>query len=225
MNLAKLVDHTFLKPNGSPRDIARVCREARQWGFASVCIHPCEVARAARLLKGSGVAVCTVVGFPLGQNDFEVITAEAVKALADGATELDFVLNVSRVKVAAAKGAASTEARALAADWSRVLACVKAQGGSAVVTKLILECCYLTNPEKVFACRLAKRVGFDFVKTSTGFGTGGATVADVKLMRRTVGPKMGVKAAGGIRTKESALALIAAGASRLGMSCGTVLVR
>ena len=223
MDLAKTIDHTFLKPNGSPADVAKLCREAKRYGFASVCVHPCEVARSARLLRGSGVKVCTVIGFPLGQNTAALKLCEAMEAGADGADELDFVVNVAKLKVAAAKGAASREAKSAREDWKLILASVR-EAAPSVVTKLIIECCYLTDREKVFACRLARAVGFDFVKTSTGFGTGGATVADVRLMRKTVGPRMGVKAAGGIRTREDALAMIAAGANRLGCSAGVAIV-
>lgn len=223
MDLAKMIDHTFLRPDGGPGDIAKLCREAKRFAFASVCVHPCEVARAARLLKGSGVKVCTVIGFPLGQNTAAVKLCEAMEAVADGADELDFVVNVARLKVAAAKGAASREAKAAREGWRRVLESVRgARPG--LVAKLIVECCYLTDGEKVFACRMAKGAGFDFVKTSTGFGPGGATAADVRLMRRTVGSAMGVKAAGGIRTREDALAMVAAGANRLGCSAGVAIV-
>lgn len=214
-NLAKYIDHTFLKPNGSPKDIAKLCREAKKYGFASVCVHPCEVKRCAKLLKGTDVAVCTVIGFPLGQNTPTTILYEAMEALENGANELDFVINVNELKVAAAKGDAS----GLTQRWAFILEAVRGLR-KGVVSKLIIECCYLTDAEKVVACKMAKDAGFDFVKTSTGFGTGGATVADVKLMRKTVGKKMGVKAAGGIRTKEDALAMIAAGATRLGCSAG-----
>lgn len=222
-NLAKYIDHTFLKPNGSPKDIARLCREAKKYGFASVCVHPCEVARCAQLLKGTKVAVCTVIGFPLGQNMPETILFEAMNAVENGAQELDFVLNVAQLKVAAAKGVMSEEYQEMFSVWSAVNEAL-AEMSKRIVTKLILECCYLTDEEKVVACKMAKAAGFDFVKTSTGFGTGGATVADVKLMRKTVGPKMGVKAAGGIRTKSDALAMIAAGATRLGCSAGVAIV-
>lgn len=223
MNLANCIDHTFLKPNGSPKDIAKLCREAKKYGFASVCVHPCEVARCARLLKGTTVAVCTVIGFPLGQNTPETQLFEAFQAVESGARELDFVLNVARLKVAAAKGAGSREGQDLLNGWTSVIDAI-ASMDKGVVTKLILECCYLTDEEKVFACKMARAAGFDFVKTSTGFGTGGATVADVKLMRATVGGKMGVKAAGGIRTKADAEAMIAAGATRLGCSAGVAIV-
>ena len=219
MNLEKYIDHTFLKPNGTPADIAKLCREAKKFGFASVCVHPCEVARCAKLLKGTAVEVCTVIGFPLGQNTPTTILYEAMEALEAGAKELDFVVNVNELKVAVKKSAIDE----LAKRWRFIIDAVKGLRSDAV-TKLIIECCYLTDEEKVAACKMAKSAGFDFVKTSTGFGSGGATVADVKLMRKTVGKKMGVKAAGGIRTKADALAMIAAGATRLGCSAGVAIV-
>ena len=222
-NLAKYIDHTFLKPDGSPEDIAKLCREAKKYAFASVCVQPCEVKRCAKLLKGSGVAVCTVIGFPLGQNTPETVLFEALEALGNGARELDFVVNAARLKVAAAKGPASREWRGMCATWKAVNATIRRAGGP-VVSKLILECCRLTDAEKVAGCKMAKAAGFDFVKTSTGFGAGGATVADVKLMRAAVGRTMGVKAAGGIRTREDALRMIAAGASRIGASAGIAIV-
>lgn len=224
MELAKYIDHTFLKPNGSPADIAKLCREAKKYGFASVCVHPCEVARCAKLLKGTDVEVCTVIGFPLGQNTPETILFEAINSQEDGATELDFVINVAQTKVACAKGPESKEAKAQLANWTIINQTIK-ESNNQTITKLILECCYLTKEEKIFACKMAKQAGFDFVKTSTGFGTGGATVEDVKLMRKTVGQKMGVKAAGGIRAKSDALAMIKAGATRLGCSAGVAIVK
>ena len=227
MDIAKYIDHTFLKAAGELDAVRRLCREAKKFGFASVCVNPAEVKLASKLLKGSNVKVCTVVGFPLGQNDASIKAEEAALAIRDGARELDFVINVRLLK-AAAKGGKS----ALASLQKELMLCAAVKGcGEAVrlgrpeiVTKLIIECCYLTDAEKVLACRLAKAAGFDFVKTSTGFGTGGATVHDVKLMRRIVGKKMGVKAAGGIRTREDALAMIAAGATRLGCSAGVAIV-
>ena len=224
MELAKYIDHTFLKPNGSPADIAKLCREAKKYGFASVCVHPCEVARCAKLLKGTNVEVCTVIGFPLGQNTPETILFEAINSQEDGATELDFVINVAQTQVACAKGPESKEAQMQLASWKTINQTIK-ESNSQILTKLILECCYLTKEEKIYACKMAKSAGFDFVKTSTGFGTGGATVEDVKLMRKTVGKKMGVKAAGGIRTKSDALAMIKAGATRLGCSAGVAIVK
>ena len=214
MDLAKYIDHTFLKPNGSPNDIARLCREAKRYGFASVCVHSSEVARCRRLLKGSGVKVCTVIGFPLGANTTEVKLFEALEALRAGATELDFVVNQRLLKYE--PKACEKELCALAK------VCHETKKG--VVLKLILECCNLTKAEIVRGCKLAKKAGFDFVKTSTGFAAGGATVEDVKLMRKTVGPKMGVKAAGGIRDRETALKMIKAGATRIGTSAGLKLL-
>lgn len=215
MDLAKYIDHTFLKPDGDADAIRRLCREAKKYGFASVCVNPCEVGLAARLLKGSRVAVCTVVGFPLGQNTFSIKRAEALDAVAHGAAELDFVINVRLLK---------HDPDACAAELDGlVAACREARDG--LVLKLIIECCFLTDAEKRLACRLAKKAGFDFVKTSTGFGPGGATARDVKLMRRAVGPKMGVKAAGGIRTRDDALAMIAAGATRIGCSAGVQILQ
>ena len=219
MNLASYIDHTFLKPNGTPADIAKLCREAKRYAFASVCVHPCAVQRCAKLLKGSGVAVCTVIGFPLGQHTPTTILYEALEAVEHGATELDFVINVSELKALVKRG----DVEPLRERWAFILEAVHGLKPG-IVTKLIIECCYLTDAEKVAACRMAKAAGFDFVKTSTGFGTGGATVADVKLMRKAVGRKLGVKAAGGIRTKETALAMIAAGATRLGSSAGCEIV-
>ncbi len=212
--LAGMVDHTFLKPDGEVDAIRALCREAKRYDFASVCVNPCEVGLAAKLLKKSSVAVCTVIGFPLGQNTFSVKVAEALDAIAHGATELDFVINVRLLK---------HDPEACAAELDGLVAACRA-AADGLVLKLIIECCYLTRTEKTRACRLAKKAGFDFVKTSTGFGSGGATVEDVKLMRRTVGPRMGVKAAGGIRTPAHAQALIAAGANRLGCSSGVTLV-
>lgn len=227
MDIAKYIDHTFLKAAGEPNAVRRLCREAKKFGFASVCVNPAEVKLAAKLLKGSDVKVCTVVGFPLGQNDALTKAGEALLAIRDGARELDFVVNVRLLKAAASGGkSALASLREELTLCVAVKGCVEAEclGRPEIITKLIIECCYLTDEEKVFACRMAKEAGFDFVKTSTGFGTGGATVHDVKLMRRTVGKKMGVKAAGGIRTREDALAMIAAGATRLGCSAGVAIV-
>ncbi len=213
--LARTIDHTFLKADGDADAIRKLCREAKHYGFASVCVNPCEVGFAAKLLKRSDVAVCTVIGFPLGQNTFSVKCAEALDAIAHGATELDFVVNVRLLK---------RDPDACAAELEGLVAACRA-AADGLVLKLIIECCYLTKAEKIRACKLAKKAGFDFVKTSTGFGTGGATVADVALMRRTVGEKMGVKASGGIRTRADALALLAAGATRLGCSAGVTIIK
>lgn len=227
--LAALIDHTFLKPTGKGNEIAKLCREARKFGFASVCVNPCEVRKCAKALKGTSTKVCTVIDFPLGQGDASAVVCSAVEAIAAGARELDYVINVRLLKEAAAKGGKSAAVAKLAADlqsYNELPRDFAIASGitDPIVTKLIIECCYLTREEKVLACRLAKKAGFDFVKTSTGFGTGGATVEDVKLMRRTVGPEMGVKAAGGIRTLDDALAMVMAGANRLGCSAGVEIV-
>ena len=213
-DIAKLIDHTFLKPAGDRDAVRKLCAEARKAGFASVCVNPAEVALAARLLRGSGVKVCTVVGFPLGANTNRVKCFEAMDALQSGADELDLVVNQRLLKYA--PGACEAELL----QWVRTCRTFR----SDAVLKLILECCNLTKAEIVRGCRIAKKVGFDFVKTSTGFGAGGATEADVRLMRRTVGKEMGVKAAGGIRDRKAALAMVAAGATRLGTSAGLNMV-
>lgn len=213
--LAGCIDHTFLKAAGDRDAVTRLCREAKRWAFASVCVNPSEVPLAARLLKRSAVKVCTVIGFPLGAATTAAKCFEAREALEAGADELDFVINVRLLKYGPA---------ACAAELGRLVAESRAVRPDAVL-KLIIECCDLTDDEKVRACRLAKAAGFDFVKTSTGFGKGGATVADVRLMRRTVGRKMGVKAAGGIRTLADARALLKAGATRLGCSAGVAIVK
>ena len=215
MNISKYIDHTFLKPAGEKDAVRKLCREAKKAKFASVCVNPCEVALAAKLLKGSTVKVCTVIGFPLGANTTEVKLFEALEALRAGATELDFVINQRLLKY---------EPKACEKEL-RVLADVCKSNRKGIVLKLILECCNLTKAEIVRGCKLAKTAGFDFVKTSTGFASGGATVEDVRLMRKTVGPKMGVKAAGGIRDRETALKMIKAGATRIGTSAGLRLAR
>ena len=217
MKIAKYIDHTFLKPAGEKDAVRKLCREAKKAGFASVCVNPSEVPLCARLLKGSQVKVCTVIDFPLGQGSVIDRCQAAANAIAAGAQELDFVVNQRLLKY---------EPEKCLADLKWVIqACRNAADEGAVpVTKLILECCNLTKDEIVLGCKLAKEAGFDFVKTSTGFGTGGATVEDVALMRKTVGRKMGVKAAGGIRDRETALAMIAAGATRLGTSAGLKLL-
>lgn len=226
--LAAMIDHTFLKPDGPADAIARLCDEALEWRFACVMVNPCNVAEAARRVAGSDIRTGTVIGFPLGQSTLAAMRAEALDAIGNGADELDFVVNVRAVKAAAASlgdasQCADSSALPLAADYRAMLDAVRA--AKQVTTKLIIETCYLTDAEKVFACRMAKEAGFDFVKTSTGFGTAGATVADVALMRKTVGPEMGVKAAGGIRDLTTALALVNAGANRLGCSAGVAIIK
>lgn len=213
--LARLIDHTLLKPEAVPQDIVKLCAEARQHGFAAVCVNPCYVETAATELLGSGVSVCAVVGFPLGANDSVVKAAEAAAAVRSGASEIDMVVNVGFLK-----GRRLMEVRR---DLDGVVRAARRERPDTVV-KVILETCLLTGREKVEACRLAVEAGADFVKTSTGFGRGGATVEDVALMRRTVGPKMGVKASGGIRDLATALSMVEAGATRLGTSSGVAIV-
>ena len=223
--LAAMIDHTFLKPDGAPDAVARLCEEAARYHFACAMVNPAEVRNAYFALRGSGVKVGTVIGFPLGQCTAAAMCFEAADAIGNGAEELDFVINVRRLKAAALEGA-DREGGARAALLADLTRCASEPRRllKGVVTKLIIETCYLTDDEKVLACQLAKEAGFDFVKTSTGFGTAGATVADVALMRATVGPEMGVKAAGGIRDLQTALALVAAGATRLGCSAGVKIV-
>lgn len=208
--IAGFIDHTFLKSAGDADQVARLCAEARKFRFASVCVNPAEVETAARRLRRSGVKVCTVIDFPLGASTLRARCFEALDAVQKGADELDLVVNQRLLKYAPRK----CEAELL--QWVRTCRTLR----SDLVLKLILECCNLTKKEIVAGCRIAKRVGFDFVKTSTGFGSGGATVEDVALMRRTVGPEMGVKASGGIRDLASAEKFIKAGANRIGTSNG-----
>lgn len=212
--LAALIDHTLLKPEATAAQIEALCAEARQYGFASVCVNPAYVRLAARRLRRSGVAVCTVAGFPLGATLPEVKAFEAGRALALGASEIDMVLNI---------GALKDGDHALVARDIRAV--VKVAHAAGALVKVILETCLLTDDEKSAACHLAQKARADFVKTSTGLSTGGATTADVALLRAAVGPKMGVKAAGGIRSLADAQAMVAAGATRLGTSAGAALMR
>lgn len=216
--LSGMIDHTFLGAAGDKGAVRKLCREAKKYSFASVCVNPSEVPLAAKLLKGSSVAVCTVVGFPLGQSATRIKVAEALAAIEDGATELDFVINQRLLKYD------PLGPKGCLAELVELVASSKKKRAD-VVTKLILECCNLTPEEIKTGCILAKKAGFDFVKTSTGFGAWGAKAADVKLMRKTVGAKMGVKAAGGIRTREAALEMVKAGANRIGCSCGVEIVK
>ena len=209
--LASYIDHTLLKPEASREQIRAVCEEAKQYHFASVCVNPCWVPLIAEELKDSGVSVCCVIGFPLGASLSSVKAFEAREAVAAGAQEIDMVINVGAVK---------------SGGWELVredIAAVNAAKGTAKL-KVIIETCLLTDEEKVRVCQIAKEAGADFVKTSTGFSTGGATVHDVELMRKTVGPEMGVTASGGVRTLADALAMIEAGASRLGASAGVKII-
>jgi len=204
--IASMIDHTLLKPEATPAQIEKLCAEAAEYHFASVCVNPVYIPLAARLLKGTGVKVCCVVGFPLGAIAPEQKAAEAASCAAMGAEELDMVIHVGAAK---------------AGDWALVQrdieGVVKAAAGHTV--KVIIETCLLTDEEKVKACEAAKAAGAHFVKTSTGFSTG-----DIALMRKTVGPEMGVKASGGIRDYETAMAMIEAGANRIGASAGIAIV-
>ncbi|MBP3407347.1 MAG: deoxyribose-phosphate aldolase [Kiritimatiellae bacterium] len=213
--LAALIDHTFLKAAGSTDAVEVLCAEAQEYGFACAMVNPAEVAKAAALLDGSGVRVGTVVGFPLGQNTVRTKCAEAIEMVEAGALDIDYVLNIRDLR--------SKPSEQILEDLM-LLNLASKKICDDVVTKLIIECCYLTDDEKVLACRLAKKAGFDFVKTSTGFGSGGATPEDVALMRKTVGKTMGVKAAGGIRTLEDAMKMIDAGANRIGCSAGVSIM-
>ncbi len=212
--LAHMIDHTVLKPDATQDQIAQLCYEARKYSFASVCVNPTNVRLCAQLLAGSDVLVCTVVGFPLGATPTEVKVFEAQQAVHDGATEVDMVINVGALK--------SRDYELVERDIASIARACHA--GNAIL-KVIIEAALLTDEEKVIACQLAKVAGADFVKTSTGFGPGGATIEDVALMRRVVGPTMGVKAAGGIRTYEDAQKMIAAGASRIGASASVKIMQ
>ena len=211
MSYNKLIDHTLLKQDAQPEQIIKLCEEAKQFDFMSVCVNPAYVPLAAECLKGSDVKVCTVIGFPLGMNLTKTKIEEAALAIKEGADEIDMVINVGMLK-AGHDQYVEEEIREL-----------KAVAGSKVL-KVIIETCLLTDEEKVRACIASKNAGADFVKTSTGFSTGGATVHDVALMRKTVGPDMGVKASGGVRTHEDLLAMVEAGATRIGTSNGTKIL-
>ena len=212
--LARLIDHTILKAEATPEQVSKLCDEARRFGFGAVCINATHVPLAARLLKGTPVKVCTVAGFPLGATLWSVKAFEASQAIAAGAQEVDMVVNVGALK---------------AGDYTLVkddiAGVVGACRAGTVTSKVIIETCYLTDEEKVAACLLAQAAGADFVKTSTGFGPAGATVDDVALMRRTVGPSMGLKAAGGIRDLATARAMVQAGATRIGASASVKIVQ
>lgn len=212
--LNSFIDHTLLKADATVEQITKLCQEAREYRFASVCVNSCWVRLCSELLRGSGVAVCTVVGFPLGTMIPEAKAFEAEAAIENGATEIDMVINVGALK--------SQDYRMVAKDIQVVCDAVHQHGA---ILKVIIEACLLTKEEKVIACLLAKNAGADYVKTSTGFSTGGATVEDVKLMRSIVGDEMGVKAAGGIRDKETAEAMLDAGADRLGASAGVQICK
>ena len=211
-SLAKTIDHTLLKAIGTADQVRELCAEARKFGFASVCVNPVWVPLCTKELAGSGVMVCTVIGFPLGANQSEIKAAEARLAVAQGAHEVDMVINIGAAK---------------AGNWKTVEedigAVVAAAAGKAKV-KVIIETCYLSDAEKAKACEAAQRAGADFVKTSTGFGTGGATPEDVKLMKKAVGGKLQVKASGGVRTYHDAILMLDAGADRIGASSGVAII-
>lgn len=213
-DIAHLIDHTLLKPDATQAQIAQLCHEARQYSFAAVCVNPTHVKLCADLLKGSSVDVCTVVGFPLGATPPEVKAYEAQQAIKDGATEIDMVINIGALK--------GGELDLVERDIATVTRICHNNGA---LCKVIIEAALLNEREKIKACELAKKAGADYVKTSTGFGPGGAAVADVALMRRVVGPSMGVKAAGGIGSFADAKGMVAAGATRIGASAGVKILQ
>lgn len=212
--IAKLIDHTLLRPDATNEDIVNLCREARQYQFATVCVNPCWVPLAVAELANSPVKVCTVAGFPLGANTTEIKVAEAVAAVRSGAREIDMVINVGALR---------------SKDYDRVRQDIRAVAelchNAGAILKTIIETCFLDDYQKAVACAIASMAGADFVKTSTGFAASGATVHDVELMRKVVGAGMGVKAAGGIRTIEDLRRMLAAGANRIGTSAGVQIMR
>jgi deoxyribose-phosphate aldolase len=212
-SIAALIDHTILKPETTRADVVKVCREARQYGFASVCVNPYWVPVVRAELEGSPVKVCTVVGFPFGATSTEAKIAETVAALQAGAQEIDMVMNIGALR--------SGEQEAVKSDIQQV---VKAAHEAAAIVKVILETALLDDDQKAVASTLAKLAGADFVKTSTGFGPGGATAHDVALMRKVVGPQMGVKASGGIRTLADLKMMMTAGATRIGASASVKII-
>jgi deoxyribose-phosphate aldolase len=212
-DLARMIDHTLLKPDATQKEIEKLCEEAKQYGFASVCINPSHVKLCATLLRDTDVKVCTVIGFPLGATSSAAKAFETDRAIKDGAREVDMVINIGMLK--------SGEYEYVKED---ILSVVSAAHSFGVLAKVIIETGLLSDEEKVKACMLAKHAGADFVKTSTGFAKGGATVGDIALMRKVVGPELGVKASGGVRSQEDALALIASGADRIGASASVKIV-
>lgn len=210
--LASYIDHTILKADAQIKDVEKLCAEAAEYEFASVCVNAANTKQAAELLKGSVVKVCTVVGFPLGATLPQVKAFEAEEAIKNGAGEVDMVINVGALK--------SGQLDIVENDIKAVVTACR----NKALLKVIIETCLLTTEEKIIACELAKKAGADFVKTSTGFSTGGATVEDIMLMRKTVGPTMGVKASGGVRDLETSLKMIEAGATRIGASASVNIV-
>ncbi|MEO5896509.1 MAG: deoxyribose-phosphate aldolase [Vicinamibacterales bacterium] len=209
-----MIDHTLLKADATSGEIDTLCREAAEFHFATVCVNPAWVAHAATRLRGTGVGVCSVVGFPLGATTADVKQYETRRAIYDGATEIDMVINVGALK--------SGDLRTVERDIEAVVEPCRQCG---VISKVIIEAALLNDEQKIAACTLSKAAGADFVKTSTGFGPGGATAADVALMRRVVGDEMGVKAAGGVRDLDGLKAMVAAGATRVGASAGVKIVQ
>jgi deoxyribose-phosphate aldolase len=210
--IASIIDHTVLKADAMPEEIIKICREAKQYKFASVCINPCYVKLAAEELKGSSVKVCTVIGFPLGAASTVVKAFESKKAIEEGALEVDMVINIGMLKAG--------EYDYIKKDIEAV---VDASKGKAL-SKVIIETCLLTDEEKIKVCKIAKAAGADFVKTSTGFSKWGAKAEDIKLMRETVGPEMGIKASGGVRNYNDAVQMIEAGATRIGASSSIKII-
>lgn len=213
MNINKLIDHTALKPNTTKDEILKLLDEAKTYDFASVCVNPCWIELAHQELKNTDVKVCTVIGFPLGANTTQTKIFEAKDAIEKGAQEIDMVINVAMLK--------DKEYDYVENEIKKIVEVAKDKA----LVKVIIETCLLTDEEKIKACELSQKAGADFVKTSTGFSTGGATVHDVALMRKTVGTEMGVKASGGVHTHEEALAMIEAGANRIGASAGVKLLK
>ncbi len=211
-NFARMIDHTLLKAEATKEQIEKLCAEAKQFNFASVCVNPTWVKISSELLQGSDVLVCTVIGFPLGANTPAVKAFEAKDAIANGAKEVDMVINIGALK--------DKDYDLVRAD---IAAVVEAAKGNALV-KVIIETCLLTEEEKVKACKLAVAAGADYVKTSTGFSTGGSTAEDIALMRKTVGPDLGVKASGGVRSLEDMKKMMEAGATRIGASSGVAIM-
>ncbi|QYE97581.1 deoxyribose-phosphate aldolase [Paraclostridium sordellii] len=212
-NIANMIDHTILKAVATKEDVKKLCNEAKEYNFFSVCINPANIEFAKKELKGSSVKVCTVIGFPLGANTSEVKAFETKDAIKKGADEVDMVINIGALKDK---------------DYDYVLNDIKAVVDAAnkeALVKVIIETCYLTDDEKKIACELSVKAGADFVKTSTGFGTGGSTPEDIKLMREVVGPNIGVKASGGVRNQEDAKAVIKAGCSRIGASASIAITK
>ena len=218
-SLAKTIDHTLLKAIGTADQVRELCVEAKKYGFASVCVNPSWVPLCAKELAGSDVMVCTVIGFPLGANASAIKAAEAKLAVEQGALEVDMVINLGLVKAG--------DWRAVEEDIKGVVSAASgagSKGGRQVAVKVIIETCYLSDAEKVKACESAMRAGAQFVKTSTGFGTGGASPEDVRLMKKTVGDKLKVKASGGIRSYHDAILMLDAGADRIGASSGVAII-